>query len=117
MKFSQWIEGQIERTIGKNPDEFFREGQIERVISGGLLDSITTHGPITKNLVNSAAKRMANQLRAFIVQYGEQKLIDKAQQITTQKQEQYMNELKERIVSLQKQRDDLLLKLKTSGLL
>lgn len=36
--------------------------RIHRIVVGGLRDAIKTHGPITKKLIGSAAKRISGTL-------------------------------------------------------
>jgi hypothetical protein len=37
--------------------------QLEREISGALKNTIDSHGPITRELIGSASKRIAGQIR------------------------------------------------------
>lgn len=41
-----------------------RIDRIRKIVKGGLRQTIKTHGPITKTLIGSAVKRIANQLLA-----------------------------------------------------
>ncbi len=94
------------------PEELFEIGHLERVVSGGLISCIKAHGPVTRNFVGSAAKRIAQNLRGQLKQFAgagtndlalakyKQDLADENQRIVAQN------------ISLKKQRDDLLEKLR-----
>lgn len=50
----------MKRTL--TPAEREELDRIMRMVSGALKDTINAHGPVTKKLIPSAAKRISNQL-------------------------------------------------------
>ena len=101
-----------------SPDEksdaqkLFEIGHLEKIISWGLRSCIHAHGPITREWIGSAAKRVAQNIRGQLIQYAGQT----SQDIALAKYKQELAEDNRRIheinTSLRKQRDDLLEKLR-----
>lgn len=46
-----------------NIEDLFKQGPLEGIISGSLRDTIAAHGPITRDWIGSAAKRIAAAFR------------------------------------------------------
>lgn len=42
------------------------DAKLEKIIAGALRSTINVHGPITKNLLSSAAKRVRGEVKAEV---------------------------------------------------
>lgn len=111
------IEESVDAELNEGPHKLFEIGPLERLVSGGLRACIKAHGPIDRKWIGSAAKRIAQSIRGSLVQYAGQTATDIAfEQYKVELAEENLR-MAETILSLRKQRDDLLEKLRNGDTL
>uniref|UniRef100_UPI00248D7652 hypothetical protein n=1 Tax=Phaeobacter italicus TaxID=481446 RepID=UPI00248D7652 len=73
--------------------DLFDQGRLERIASDALRSCIKAHGPVTKEYIGSAAKRMASAVRGMILSDYRHSDAESAEVIRLQKE---LDELKTR---------------------
>jgi hypothetical protein len=103
----------LEGNALSEPEKLFEIGHLERIVSGGLISCIKAHGPVTRNFVGSATKRIAQNLRGQLKQFAGA-AHNRSASLAKYKQDlAYENErIVAQNISLKRQRDDLLEKLR-----
>ena len=68
-------------TVDKDPEsvledlrtEEISDEELMRLISGGLKECVNAHGPVTRELIPSAVKRISGQIKGYINEYQKMK--------------------------------------------
>jgi len=95
------------REIMDNPllTKPFQPDALQRLVNGALKDCVSVHGPITKNLISSASRRVVGQIRGRILEITRQNMTD----ALIEAQKKLIEQQQETIRSLSKNRHDLLI--------
>jgi len=83
----------------------FQPDALQRLVNGALKDCVSVHGPITKNLISSASRRVVGQIRGRILEITRQNMTD----ALIEAQKKLIEQQQETIRSLSKNRHDLLI--------
>ena len=74
--------------------DVFESKTIERVVRGALLNTIKEHGPIARDRMGSAIKRVSGQVRGYLTSHCKNSVLDEAQKQVFESKNQSMKDLK-----------------------